>query len=255
MTRLPLIHIACSISTLLLCAGSPAQAGISLSPVSTGDYEARLDLGSLETNRPFSPFSVGEGVGRVIPHYFNAYAVFNLSTIPDAITGLSLSGSITNIRRNEGGTPYSSYTSMTLAVTQVQTSYTDITKPYDSGSSKGFAIWQDLNDGGYVGFTVDNGKPPYPPDPNRIILGPKFQVDLGSTAVSDANADRLGSGYFIVGFSGSAKSNYERLGDISNLSLSVQTLHPVPEPASLLSLLLGGGTLLLLNRARLRRPG
>ncbi|CAN5725446.1 hypothetical protein BH23PLA1_BH23PLA1_39880 [soil metagenome] len=189
---------------------------------------------------------VGMTIG-ITPRFHRAYLTFDLGSISEEIAGLTLTGSVSDLRRVVLGPPDFEYRQMVVMIREVSTPSSEVLA-YRTGDNLavGQAIFNDLGEGTfYSQFTIDNGIPhgnPFPP-----IVGPNFEVNLSAAAVAAANQSRTGPNHFVLGFhrvdGGTAL--------VGNLSAALRVI-PVPEPGGLT--LLATASIVLALRARSRRP-
>jgi hypothetical protein len=221
----------------ILALGAPAVADYGADPSTT--YGVDIQQGYPSSTYNYLPNVVGSGAYLIANHHFDQVLAFNLS---GTITGLTLSGDLTDLRHISAGGDESwpTYASqgisasfnMSVAVIPAPPSFdpTGLGTTIDGLSS-------------YAGFgSVDDGI-------GDGAAGPGFSITLGDAAVAAANqAIAAGDAFYLV-LSGSGYASFDSSleGDLSPVTLDVQTAFqpsffaptPVPEPSTL-ALLVGG---------------
>ena len=172
--------------------------------------------------------SVGSGIGELQYHTIVTYQPFDLGAVDGPITGLTLTGSVTNLRHILIQDPYLTYN------TRLEVVVTNPNPPAAADASLA-DLFAAVGGGKEVAtFEVDNG---IPNDPGMTTLGPDFRVSLGPEVVAAAEAAREAGTPFALGFESTGLSyNQSVEGDLS-ATLDVRA---VPEPTSALLLGLGG---------------
>jgi hypothetical protein len=220
----------------ILVAGTPALADYGASPSASVGVDIR---GGVSNTYSFLPTTaIGSGPYQVANHNYDQVVEFNLS---GTITGLTLDGALTGLRRMSAGGDDSNPTYESLGMSasfNVRVAVIPAPTSFDA-TYLGTTI---IGSSSYAGSAaVDNGL-------GDGAIGPDFSITLGAAAVAAANQAIIDGDPFYLVLSGSGYSGGDGSleGDLSSLALDVQTasqpspfLTAVPEPSTL-ALLVGG---------------